>query len=137
MTNSSPNSRLLEAAQTGLVPYPLLKEIAVQTSRAAPDLLDELAYFVALQYATDKMDFKEADTIMNALWAVCVTSDLLTDYDVLIPSITDEVYLAFDAGEYYRESDPAGTDPEVKYTKPMIEAFLEARHRQDVTAKGS
>lgn len=124
MTNSLANPRLLEAAQSGCVPYALLKDTAIQAARTVPDLLDELSYFVASQYSADKMDFEKADAVMNALWAVCVSKEFWADYDRTIPLVTNAVYLAFDAGEYYRESDPPGTDPEVKYTKPLIDAFL-------------
>jgi hypothetical protein len=124
MTNSSANPRLIEAARNGCVPYALLKDIAVQASRAAPDLLNELSYFVALQYSANEMDFEEADAVMNALWAVCVSNEFWADHDRTIPSVTNAVYLAFDAGEYSRDSDPPGTDPEVKYTRPLIESFL-------------
>ncbi|MGZ8290319.1 MAG: hypothetical protein ACXW2U_04005 [Telluria sp.] len=129
MTNSSGNQRLLEAAKNGCVPYALLKDTAIQTARSAPDLLDELSYFVASQYSADQMDFEEADAVMNALWAVCVSKEFWADHDRTIPLVTNAVYLAFDAGEYCRESDPPGTDPEVKYTKPLIDAVL-AEHDQ-------
>jgi hypothetical protein len=129
MTNSSANPRLPEAAQNGCVPYALLKDIAVQATRTAPDLLDELSCFVALQYFADEMDFEEADSVINALWAVCVSNEFWADHDQTIPPVTNAVYLAFDAGEYYRESDAPGTDPEVKYTRPLIEAFL-AEHNK-------
>lgn len=36
-------------------------------------------------------------------------------------------YLAFDAGEYCHTSDPASTDPEVKYTRSLIDALLAER----------
>lgn len=124
MTNSSADPRLLEAAQKGCVPYALLKDVATQSARTAPDLLDELSYFVASRYSADEMDFEEADAVMNALWAVCVSTEFWADHGRTIPSVTNAVYLAFDAGEYYRESDPPGTDPEIKYTKPLISAFL-------------
>ena len=61
---------------------------------------------------------------MNALWAVCVSEEFWADYNRTIPPATSAVYAAFDAGEYYRETDPPGTDPEVKYTRPLIDAFL-------------
>lgn len=124
ITNSSAGLRLLEAAQNGSVPYTLVKEAAIQAARPAPYLLDEVSYFVASQYASNEMGFEEADVVMNAIWTVCVSNEFLTDYDRTIPFITNAVYLAFDAGEYYRESDPPGTDPEVTYTRPLIDAFL-------------
>ena len=124
MTNSSASLQLLEAARNRCVPYTLVKDVATQAARSAPDLLDELSYFIASQYASNEMDFEEADVVMNALWTVCVSNEFWADHDRTIPPITNAVYLAFDAGEYHRESDAAGTDPEVKYTRPLIDAFL-------------
>jgi hypothetical protein len=124
MTNSSTISRLLEAAQNRCIPYTLVKDVAIQAARSVSDLLDELSYFVASQYASNEIDFEEADVVMNALWSVCVSNEFWADHDRTIPPITNVVYLAFDAGEYHRDSDPPGTDPEAKYTRPLIDQFL-------------
>jgi hypothetical protein len=124
MANSSASLRLLEAAQNGRVPYTLVKDVAIQAARSAADLLDELSYLVASQYASNEIDFEEADVVMNALWSVCVSIEFWADHDRRIPPVTNAVYLAFDAGEYHRPSDPPGTDPEVKYTRPLIDKFL-------------
>jgi len=124
MTKFSANAHLLEAAQNGRVPYAVLKDTAAQAARSVPDLLDELSYFVASKYFADEMNFEQANIVMNALWAVCVSEEFWADYDRTIPDLTQTVFLAFDAGEFYRDSDPPGTDPEVKYTKPLIATFL-------------
>jgi hypothetical protein len=120
--NSSADLALLEAAQTGTVPYELVKHTAGQTSRSAPDVLDDLSYFIASEYSANRMTFEQADTAMNALWSVCVSREFWAEHD--IPELTTMVYLAFDAGEYRRQTDPPDTDPEVKYTKPLIAEFL-------------
>lgn len=141
MTNSSADPRLYAAAQNGCVSYALLKDAAIQSALTAPDLLDELSYVVASRYSANEIDFEEADAVMNALWAVCVSNEFWADYDRTIPPVTNAVYLAFDAGEYDRESDPPGTDPEVKYTRPLIEAFLAehdpTRSRPEPVTRGS
>jgi hypothetical protein len=124
MTKSSAETWLFEAAQNGYVPYALLKDAAIQSGRSAPDLLDELSYVVASRYSANEIDFEVADAVMNALWVACVSEEFWADYDRTIPPVTNAVYLAFDAGEYYRETDPPGTDPELKYTRPLIDAFL-------------
>lgn len=124
MTNFSADPRLFEAAQNGRVPYALLQDAAIQSGRSAPDLLDELSYVVASRYSANEMDFEVADAVMHALWAVCVSEEFWADCDRTIPPATNTVYAAFDAGECYRETDPLGTDPEVKYTRPLIDAFL-------------
>ncbi|QYF94901.1 hypothetical protein KY495_06895 [Massilia sp. PAMC28688] len=124
MMNSSADPRLYEAAQNGCVSYALLQEAAIQSGLTAPDLLDELSYVVASRYSANEIDFEEADAVMNALWAVCVSREFWADYDRTIPPVTNAVYLAFDAGEYHRESDSPSTDPEIKYTRPLIDALL-------------
>lgn len=126
MTNSSAEARLFEAAQNGCVSYALLKDATIQFRRSAPDLLDELPYFAASRYSANEIDFEVADAVMNALWAACVSEEFWADYDRTIPPATNAVYLAFDAGEYYRVTDPPGTDLEFKYTRPLIDAFLSA-----------
>lgn len=124
MMNSSADPRLYESAQNGCVSYALLNDAAIQSALSAPDLVDELSYVVASRYAANETDFEEAGAVMNALWAVYVSREFWADYDRTIPPVTNAVYLAFDAGEYQRDSDPPGTDPEVKYTRPLIDAFL-------------
>ncbi|QYF91832.1 hypothetical protein KY495_13645 [Massilia sp. PAMC28688] len=117
-------SKALRSAQKGCVSYALLKDAAMHSARTASDLLDELSYVVASRYFANEIEFEEADAVINALWTVCVSKEFWAEYDRTIPPVTNAVYLAFDAGEYHRESDPPGTDPEVKYTRPMIDAFL-------------
>ncbi len=106
------------------MPYELLKDVAVESGQAAPNLLDELSYVVASQYFANEIGFEEADTVMNSLWAVCFSKEFWAEHDRTIPPVTDAVYLAFDAGEYHRESDPPDTDPESKYTRPLIDKIL-------------
>lgn len=124
MTNSSADQRLFEAAQNGCVPYELLKDVAVESGRTAPDLLEDLSYVVASRYSANEIGFEEADTMMNALWAVCFSKEFWAEQDRTIPPVTNAVYLAFDAGEYHRESDSPDTDPESKYTRPLIDELL-------------
>jgi hypothetical protein len=122
--NLSASRDLLDAAQTGTLSYELLKHTAEQTSRSEPDVLDGLSYFIASEYSANRMTFEQADTAMNALWSVCVSQEFWGEHDRTIPDLTTMVYLAFDAGEYHRPTDPPDTDPEVKYTKPLIAEFL-------------
>ena len=77
------------------------------------------------------MDFAEADTVMNALWQIGTSPEFWADHDWAIPKVIYAVYLAFDAGEYCRSTDAPGTDPEKKYTKPLIAAFLAEHDRTD------
>ncbi len=127
MTNSSADSRLYEAARNGCLSYALLKDAAIQCGLTAPDLLDEISYAVASRYSANDIDFEEADEVMNALWSLGVSKEFWADHDRTIPAVLNAVYLAFDAGEYHRASDPPGTDPEVEYTRRLINAVLAER----------
>lgn len=89
-------------------------------------LLDGLAVFVAVKYAAGTMSFEEADTIMNAAFGVSATEEFWAENERTIPPAMYEVYEAFDAGEYYHHDDSRDVDPELKYTKPLIEKFLAA-----------
>jgi hypothetical protein len=129
MTTSSPNFRLLRAAQNGYVSYTLAKEIAAESTRSVPELLDDVSYLVARRYSAKEISFEDADAIINALWSICVSEEFWADHDRTIPTITNAVYLAFDAGEYRHTSDPASIDPEVKYTRSLIDALI-AEHSQ-------
>lgn len=83
------------------------------------ELVDALALNVARSYAAGKLGFVECDRIMNSLnvWSMNTRDRLLSD-------LADQIYLAFDAGEYHHRGDDNTVDPEVKYTKPMIEKVL-------------
>lgn len=119
---------LLAAARTGILPYSVLRRIANEAARLAPQMLDELAYFVAQQYAEGEMAFGVANEIMNAAWSVCVSEEFWADHDRTIPEVTRVVYQAFDEGEYLHPGDAPHVDPELKYTKPLIATFLALRN---------
>lgn len=123
MMHACVNVRLLDAALSGAVSYALLESISIESGRT-PDLLDNLSYFVAAEYHANRMTFEQADVAMNAVWAACFSKGFWAAHDRTIPPMTERVFLAFDEGEYDHESDPPGTDPEIKYTRPMIALFL-------------
>jgi hypothetical protein len=85
------------------------------------DFIEALAMRVAERYAVREMSFDRADALMNG-----VHSYYLLKYDGMLPGIADDIYLAFDAGEYYRGADGREIDPSEKYTRPEIEAILSA-----------
>ena len=91
---------------------------AVNAALPAPQLLDEVAIFVAREYFDGQLSFDDADRIINNVWS------LATALDTEISRITWAVYLAFDGGEYRRSGDGPVVDPEQKYTLPAICAFL-------------
>lgn len=55
--------------------------------------------------------------MMNNIYVYLTHSDLLTEAGV----ITWDIYLAFDAGEFYHEGDDRNEEPDLKYTKPFLE----------------
>jgi hypothetical protein len=84
-----------------------------------PAFIEAFAMRVAERYAVREMSFDRADALMND-----VHTYYFFKYDEMLPGIADDIYLAFDAGEYYREADSREIDPSEKYTRPEIEALL-------------
>jgi hypothetical protein len=41
-----------------------------------------------------------------------------------LPDLMCNIYDAFDAGEYQHREDPPDTDPEIKYTRPLLTKVL-------------
>jgi hypothetical protein len=102
----------------------LLRELAQHAEVSPYVFFDSLAVLVAMDYSSETITFIEADAIMNvAFGGWCATEEFLAKNDT-IPPLMFEVFLAFDAGEYYHPSDPPEVDPELKYTKPLIAKFL-------------
>jgi hypothetical protein len=131
--NPSYDQDLLDAAQAGKVSYELLRRVAERTSRSPPDVLDDVSYVIASEYAADRMSFEQADIAMNALWALSLSREFGAEHDHTIPGLTTMIYLAFDAGEYRRRTDPPDTDPQAKYTKPDIIEILAENDRPSLT----
>jgi hypothetical protein len=82
------------------------------------DFLDYFSRRVAHQYFDGDLSFEVADCALNSLSAYC------SQLDVMLPSYANDVYLAFDQGEYKHADDEVGTDPEVKYTKSQIREIV-------------
>jgi len=118
---------LLDAGLSGVIEYSLLRSVAAAESESAPEVLDRLACHVARQYASGAMTFADADSIMNAAFSVATGEECWAEHDRTVPEATYEVYQAFDAGEFHHRGDAADVDPELQYTKPLIERFLAAR----------
>ncbi|MPM72093.1 hypothetical protein SDC9_119066 [bioreactor metagenome] len=70
------------------------------------------------------MSFQQGDAIMNAAFNASTTEQFLAAHDHAIPEAMFQVYQAFDEGEYCHSKAGAEVDPETKYTKPLIQAFL-------------
>jgi hypothetical protein len=95
--------------------------------RLAPFLLnmtreefcDTFSNRVAEQYAACRVPFEVADAAMNCLWEYAGIGE-----ECFIPEYSERVFEAFDAGEYNHSEDPPGTDPEQRYTRPLIEEIM-------------
>jgi hypothetical protein len=76
---------------------------------------------IASKYKDGSLDYDISDAMMNDLFGVFVAESAQGSGD--FPSPFFDIYLAFDAGEYHRKAD-CSDNPEVDYTKPMIEQIL-------------
>jgi hypothetical protein len=83
------------------------------------DALDHIAIHVARRFLEGAMSYTDGDAIMNGVWSFALKHDE-------IPDTMYRIYEAFDSGEYFRESDPAGTDPVERYTRPALVKALES-----------
>ena len=74
------------------------------------------------------MSYTDGDLVANDLWFLWISSleplDPVKPVNPPIPPIMERVFLAFDAGEFLDPSEPPGTDPVEKYTRPQIEAVV-------------
>jgi hypothetical protein len=86
-------------------------------------LMDDLALHLAREFDAKRLSFAFCDSVVNDLWAVLV-GRLAKGADIPWPNTYDEIYGAFDAGEFHRRADPADVDPVEKYTRPAIRRIL-------------
>jgi hypothetical protein len=86
-------------------------------------LIEELSLATALRYWNGQMTYRDGDCIVNNLYIYWMTSELIDKTDGFM-GIVWECYLAFDAGEFYRDNDDRSFDPSEKYTRPLIESLL-------------
>ena len=124
--NPPPSSDLIQAGLSGVITYELLGAIAARGATTPPKALEELALHVAQEYSNGRLSFEEADSIMNAAFAVATSAGFWAAHDRSVPSMVFEVYQAFDEGEYHHPGDAPGIEPELKYTRPLVERFLAA-----------
>jgi hypothetical protein len=118
LTEDSKNARLtLERA----------KAVAAAQCVSLNDLLDAASLHIVNRFEEGDVDFAEADITMNGLWALLFQQ---AGPDIVVSEVLQDIYEAFDQGEYYHSGDPAEIDPVEKYTKPMLKAAL-LKHRND------
>lgn len=86
-------------------------------------LIEELSLATAIRYWNGQMTYREGDCIMNNLYIYWITSEGVDKSDGF-SGIAWECYLAFDAGEFYRDNEDRSIDPSEKYTRPLVESLL-------------
>jgi hypothetical protein len=82
------------------------------------ELYDRIAIYLARDFYHSKLDFGFCDQIVNDLRAV------ITIADEHRPELFWEVFLGFDAGEFYPSNDRT-RDPVEAYTRPPIAKVVE------------
>ena len=103
------------------------KALATRMNMSLNELLSAVSLFVAEQYESKASHFAEADTTINSLWAILFEQPAS---EIEIPEALQDVFDAFDQGEFHHAEDDKSIDPEEKYTLPMLRAALE-KHRND------
>lgn len=88
------------------------------------DSLDKISIEIALQYSEGQLSFEEADMAVNGIWSFICSEEFLDSNDRMIPEITKAVFEAFDQGEFWHKGDAENEDPEVKYTKPLVQQII-------------
>jgi hypothetical protein len=121
---TAPPQALIAAVDSGVVDFALLQQIAREACTSQESLLDDIADYVARSYDARTMSYDAADRAMNAAYSLSVQEKYLAANDRTLPSLVIEVYEAFYSGEYHHHGDTKDIDPEVKYTKPLIKAYL-------------
>ena len=82
-----------------------------------PQFYDELAIRLARGFNTSELSFEFCDAVLNGI------HDIITNADEERPELFWKIYLAFDEGEYYHDSNRQ-EDPVEAYTRPMIAEIL-------------
>ena len=90
------------------------------------ELIEKLSLETALRYWNMQILYEDGDCIMNNIYGLWVTNDYYL-HNYKFPDIMWECYIAFDAGEDYRENDNKSIDPAEKYTRPLVETLLKKR----------
>jgi hypothetical protein len=86
-------------------------------------LIEDLSIATALKFWNGEMPYSKGDLIINRLFSYWSASESF-DKNRMFAGIAWEVYLAFDAGEFYRPGEDRGINPSEKYTMPLVETIL-------------
>src|SRR5580692_5647206 len=81
-------------------------------------LYEQIAIYLAHGFHSSELDFEFCDAIVNSIHAVIISANENR------PDLFWEVFLAFDAGEYYHGNN-RNEDPAEVYTRPLIARVVE------------
>lgn len=87
---------------------------------------DMFALHIAQEYAAGRLSFRPANIAINHLWEYAGLVDA-----PFISGFAQEVFFAFDAGEYHHGGDPDEVNPSEKYTRPRVLELLATKASQD------
>lgn len=82
------------------------------------DFLDQIGAAVAVKYHAGLATFEFCDSLVNDLYSELI-SRIGAPNQIPWPNLFDEVYLAFDAGEFHRSADKTD-NPVADYTDPLV-----------------
>jgi hypothetical protein len=85
---------------------------------------NELMIDLAKSYLSGKVDYSYADGVANNIHDFMMSDSYLDSNNNTLDDPAYSVYLAFDAGEYYRKDDDRSIEPDIKYTKPELEKIV-------------
>ena len=121
-------TQILALAETNSLEPAVFAEWCKSSGFSAIDAANNLALEIARQYATGQLDYVFCDRVMNSLSIMVWSEEFFELSNRETPQILDEVYLAFDAGEYVHSGDVPSDDSETKYTRPMVDKILESKY---------
>ncbi len=115
--------RVSQFAHLTLVTDADIQKWSVSTELARSALYDRIAIYLARGFHRSELSFEFCDQVVNEIHGIIVRTNENR------PTLYWEVFLAFDAGEFYRNSDRS-RDPVDTYTRPLIAKVVE-KHSTD------
>lgn len=104
-----------------------VRAICEDLEMTTSDFCNKIAIIITRLFLDSKLDFTTADTVANNFYGL-ILDDITTGAIKDFPEPADSVYLAFDAGEYYRPGETEDHDPVERYTKPRLKEIIANRN---------
>ncbi|WP_353216853.1 hypothetical protein [Sandarakinorhabdus sp.] len=86
------------------------------------EFFDQIGAALAVKYNAGFANFEFCDSLVNHLWSDLINRVGMSN-EIPWPELFDEVFLAFDAGEYYRSIDKTD-DPVADFTVPLVDKIV-------------